>query len=72
MEERVGLSLQGEGAFDSNPGSGDLLPSSQAGFTTAQGTPTGHGADQCPAPGGLRVFGSEGFEGKHSPWGHLK
>ena len=30
------------------------------------------GAGQCPAPGGLRVFGSEGFEGKHSPWGHLK
>lgn len=50
MEERVGLSLQGEGAFDSNPGSGDLLPSSQAGFTTAQGTPTGHGCRPVPSP----------------------
>ena len=30
------------------------------------------GASQCPAPGGLRVLRSEGFAGKHSPWGHLK
>lgn len=63
----MGLSLQGEGAFDSNTGSGDLLPLLKLALLLLSVPHQVMGAGQCPAPGGLRILGSEGFAGKHSP-----